>query len=74
LILLSSLAAAASGPSIRFERLSLEEGLPQSTTTSIITDPQDFLWVGTQDGLARYDGYSFEVFKHNIDDPPLTLY
>jgi len=59
----------ASGPSIRFEHLSLEDGLPQSVVSRILQDRQGFLWVGTQDGLARYDGYRFKVFKHNSEDP-----
>jgi len=56
-------------PSIRFERLSVEDGLPQSSANSVLQDSQGFLWVGTQDGLARYDGYNFKVFKHNADNP-----
>lgn len=59
----------ASGASLRFEHLSLEQGLPQISATSVIQDQQGFLWIGTRDGLARYDGYRFKVFKHNADDP-----
>jgi diguanylate cyclase (GGDEF)-like protein len=58
----------ASGTYLRFEHLSVEAGLPQSTVVSILQDRQGFLWIGTQDGLVRYDGYDFKIFKHNADD------
>jgi ligand-binding sensor domain-containing protein/signal transduction histidine kinase len=66
---LSSLAVLASGPSIRFEHLSIEHGLPQNSANNILQDSQGFLWIGTQGGLARYDGYNFKVFKHDNDEP-----
>ncbi|NVJ61869.1 MAG: diguanylate cyclase [Gammaproteobacteria bacterium] len=63
LILFFAYVAAAAEPSIRFEHLSVEDGLPQSSAKAVLQDRQGFLWVGTQDGLARYDGYSYRVFK-----------
>lgn len=66
-IVLSLPSAIASGPSTRFEQLSIEHGLPQSSAKAIIQDQQGFLWVGTEEGLARYDGYEFKVFKNNSD-------
>lgn len=53
---------------LRFERLSLEEGLSQNSVLAMLQDSQGFLWFGTQDGLNRYDGYSFTVFKNDPDD------
>ncbi len=53
----------------RFDRLSLEHGLSQASVYSIVQDHQGFLWFGTEDGLNRYDGYQFKVFRHNPDDP-----
>ncbi|MBS4028002.1 MAG: hypothetical protein KGZ58_05120 [Ignavibacteriales bacterium] len=52
----------------QFEHLTIDEGLSQNTITSILQDRQGFLWIGTQDGLNRYDGFSFRVFKHNRKD------
>jgi len=46
---------------IRFEQLSLDDGLSQSTVNVILQDHKGFLWVGTEDGLNRYDGYNFKV-------------
>lgn len=54
---------------LRFETLGLEDGLSQSAALAIMQDRQGFLWVGTQDGLNRYDGYGFTVFKNDPDDP-----
>jgi ligand-binding sensor domain-containing protein/signal transduction histidine kinase len=54
---------------IRFEQISLEEGLSQSVVNDILQDSQGFLWVGTDDGLNRYDGYDFKVYKPDINNP-----
>lgn len=49
---------------LKFEHISLEQGLSQNTITSIIQDSDGFIWFGTLDGLNRYDGYDFKVYKH----------
>ncbi len=49
--------------SIRFEHISLEQGLSQSVINVIFQDSMGFLWIGTEDGLNRYDGYGFKVYK-----------
>jgi len=54
---------------IRFEHISLEDGLSQSVVNVILQDRTGFLWIGTEDGLNRYDGYGFKVFKPDADDP-----
>jgi len=53
----------------RFEQFSVEHGLSQATVNCIFQDSRGFLWFGTSDGLNRYDGYVFKVFKKNPDDP-----
>lgn len=53
----------------RFETLSLEDGLSQSAVLDLLQDRQGFLWVATQDGLNRYDGYTFTVYKNDPEDP-----
>jgi len=57
------------GQSLRFETISLEDGLSQSTVFCILQDSQGFMWFGTEDGLNKYDGYNFTVFKNNPEDP-----
>ncbi len=54
---------------MRFEHLSIEQGLSQSVVNCMLQDRAGFLWLGTQAGLNRYDGYRFEVFRHDADDP-----
>jgi len=51
---------------VHFKRLS--EGLSQATVNTIVQDHRGFMWFGTQDGLNRFDGYSFTIFRHNPSD------
>jgi len=51
-----------------FTRYSVQDGLAQSTVHAILQDRKGFLWIGTDDGLNRYDGYEFGVFRHRPDD------
>lgn len=48
---------------IPFTRLSIEDGLSHSFVNCIVQDKQGFIWIGTEDGLNRFDGYTFEVFR-----------
>ena len=53
------------GQMLRFKNISLDEGLSQSVVLDIVQDDLGFLWFATQDGLNRYDGYDFKVFKND---------
>lgn len=55
-------------PLLKFNHLSLEQGLSQSTVNAIVQDGQGFMWFGTQDGLNRFDGYQIVVYKHKAND------
>ncbi|MEO8147880.1 MAG: two-component regulator propeller domain-containing protein [Bacteroidia bacterium] len=48
-----------------FRHLTVENGLSQSSVSSILQDSKGYIWLGTQDGLNRFDGYSFKQYKHN---------
>lgn len=48
-----------------FGALDSEEGLSSSVITCMMKDSRGFIWFGTQDGLNRYDGYTFTVYKEN---------
>lgn len=67
LVLVTSHAFAQGRP-IRFARLGLDEGLSQATALVLHQDRRGFLWVGTEDGLNRYDGYRFRVYSHEETD------
>jgi ligand-binding sensor domain-containing protein len=47
------------------ERIGTEEGLSQGFIGAIFQDSKGFMWFGTRDGLNRYDGYHFKVFRYN---------
>lgn len=71
LILLIILAGmvCVPGRAIRFKQLSLDEGLSQNSVFCMIQDHKGFLWFGTQDGLNKYDGYTFTIYKPQPGDP-----
>ncbi|MCS7005694.1 MAG: SpoIIE family protein phosphatase [Cytophagales bacterium] len=48
-----------------FEHISTEQGLPHPSVYSFLQDKYGFIWVATQNGIARYDGYHFTVYTHN---------
>lgn len=51
-----------------FSRLGVENGLSQSTVLALFQDSDGYIWMGTQGGLNRYDGYQFKIFKNNPHD------
>jgi ligand-binding sensor domain-containing protein/signal transduction histidine kinase len=53
------------GDDVRFLRLSGIEGLSQNRVTQIVQDDQGFIWLATQHGVDRYDGYQFRLFKND---------
>ena len=55
-------AFSPESPSLRFEQISLEDGLAQVSVWDIMQDSSGFLWIGTEGGLHRYDGHNFELF------------
>jgi len=52
-----------------FTRLMVSDGLAENTVRAVVQDRDGFIWVGTQDGLDKYDGYNFTVLRH---DPQRT--
>lgn len=53
---------------LKFEHIGTREGLSQINVSTIIQDSRGFMWIGTRDGLNRYDGYGFVIYKHSIQD------
>lgn len=55
--------------SYKFERFELKDGLSQSSVNDIIQDDYGFLWFATDEGLNKYDGYNFEIYRKSFDNP-----
>lgn len=53
---------------IHFERITSDHGLSQNSVFSIAQDHLGFMWFSTQDGVNRYDGHSFLVFRQGLSD------
>jgi signal transduction histidine kinase/ligand-binding sensor domain-containing protein/CheY-like chemotaxis protein/HPt (histidine-containing phosphotransfer) domain-containing protein len=67
--LLGGIACAAPTPTLRFEHLSVDDGLAQESVLAIVQDRDGFMWFGTQSGLSRYDGYRFTSYRNVVGDP-----
>lgn len=71
LLLLTALSAFADRFPVR--SLGIEAGLSNNAVTCIYQDHRGFMWIGTYDGLNRYNGYSFDVFRNRIGDSSSLL-
>jgi len=60
------LCFSANAQLIRFDQMSIADGLSSNSVYTIFQDSYGVLWFGTLDGLNRYDGYSITVYKHNV--------
>jgi signal transduction histidine kinase/ligand-binding sensor domain-containing protein/CheY-like chemotaxis protein len=67
LFILMTLSTAAQ--SLKFDHLTVSDGLSQSVVPCILQDSQGFMWFCTEDGLNKYDGYKFTIYKHDPDNP-----
>ena len=69
-LLICSVGAAplAAQERVRFRHLTIADGLSQNAVSAILQDRRGFMWFGTKDGLNRYDGYQFVVFRHDPFD------
>ncbi|WP_170309559.1 EAL domain-containing protein [Litorilituus lipolyticus] len=54
---------------LKFSHLSSSDGLSSSNVFAISQDAQGYLWIGTEDGLNRYDGQNFKTYRHQATDP-----
>jgi ligand-binding sensor domain-containing protein len=68
-LVLPTVVAAMDAESARFQRLQTESGLSQSTVMALAQDTDGRIWIGTQSGLNRYDGYETTVFRPDGNDP-----
>ncbi|MBK8500977.1 MAG: response regulator [Saprospiraceae bacterium] len=69
LILIISFRSWGQHPYLKFNNIGVSEGLSHSYVKCMWQDELGFIWFGTLNGLNRYDGYSFKVYKYNLHDP-----
>ncbi len=62
-------ASLIAGHKVKFGHLTMADGLPEAGITSMIQDRLGFIWLGTPNGLVKYDGYSFTSYKPDPKDP-----
>ncbi len=67
MLLLASLLAIGQEQDIVFKYLNTRNGLSQDHVNAIFKDHKGFMWFATDDGLNKYDGYQFTVYKHNTE-------
>lgn len=68
LCLLTSVLRTPAQDHTPVEYLGIEQGLSNNAVTAIYEDQHGFMWFGTYDGLNRYDGYHFKIFRNKPDD------
>ncbi len=68
LVLLAPPVLNAAADAVRFRSYGPDQGLSQISAAAILEDQQGFLWIGTQDGLNRFDGYGFRVYRNVADN------
>lgn len=59
----------AQNESLQFNHIGTREGLSQVNVNRIIQDSRGFMWIGTRNGLNRYDGYKFVIYRNDVKDP-----
>ncbi|MEE4661399.1 MAG: two-component regulator propeller domain-containing protein, partial [Halieaceae bacterium] len=69
-----ALAAGANQAALKprtalFDHLTVEQGLSQSVVHTIVQDVQGYIWLGTQEGLNRWDGNDLRLYEHVYNDP-----
>ncbi len=64
-----ALTSIAQVANVKFDHIGTKQGLSHGNVISIVQDSKGFMWFGTRDGLNKYDGYNFTVYKNDPEDP-----
>ena len=65
----SSTISTAQSQDLHFDHITTDDGLSNSSVTCIIKDAKGFMWIGTFNGLNRFDGSEFTIYQYNQNDP-----
>ena len=68
ILVLYSCFAFSQSNRVQFEHLSVKDGLSQLSVLAIYQDAEGFMWFGTRNGLNKYDGYDFHIFRESDPD------
>lgn len=68
IVFIFSIESFAIQNELHFEHITTNEGLSKSSVTCIVRDMEGFIWIGTFNGLNRYDGFEFRVYQYNQND------
>jgi signal transduction histidine kinase/ligand-binding sensor domain-containing protein/DNA-binding response OmpR family regulator len=74
LLTLASHQMTLATPIAKFQNIWTDSGLPSRTVWTTLQDSEGFIWVGTSNGLARYDGYGFVLVKDELSKRDLSSY
>ncbi|MDE5889632.1 MAG: hypothetical protein K2H10_01310 [Bacteroidales bacterium] len=64
IVLIFLIGLCARAQALYFEHIDIKDGLSQNTVNEILQDSRGFMWFGTKDGLNRYDGKHFKIFRN----------
>jgi signal transduction histidine kinase/streptogramin lyase len=73
LLLLQICLAQNNASTLHFNLLSIKDGMPEGTVRNLLQDKEGYIWIATNIGLVRYDGYAPKVYDFGIKDPNQLL-
>ena len=68
-VVLGGATGAFSAAPVQFDHITAEDGLPNNWVQAVIKDSRGFLWIGTQEGLVRYDAGAFVSYRRQKSNP-----
>src|SRR5687767_4969000 len=67
-VIQSTCSISLAQQNLKFKHFTTNEGLSQNHVLAILKDRKGYMWFGTEEGLNRYDGYEFVVYKHDVEN------